>query len=311
MIGIYKVTNQNNGKIYIGQSKDIQRRWREHHTEPFNKNCDAYNVIFYRAIRKHGIDNFYFEVIEECDEEQLNEREKYWIKYYNTYIHFPNSNGYNMTKGGEQTAIELKYDIDLIKKLWDEGKSHKEIYEITNYNHHILTRYLDYLSISSQERRRRKRYNSKPVYQYSLNGQYLTEYPSVAEAVRSIQNQYPKADTGDLCYACNGKINSAYGYIWSYTKQDQLIKKIKHMKVNQYDLYGRFIATYESQTEACKSVGLKNISSITNVCRGNSKIAGGYIWRYFDYTKEKQPDLDLNSPVITHNQYTKNNKIKA
>jgi hypothetical protein len=49
----------------------------------------------------------------------LNEREKYWIAKYNTYVNAPNSNGYNMTRGGEFTWQELKYDIDLIASLWE------------------------------------------------------------------------------------------------------------------------------------------------------------------------------------------------
>ena len=64
MIGIYKITNKLNNKSYIGQTIDIERRWRSHKTEPFNPNSDAYNTLFYRAIRKYGIDSFIFEIID-------------------------------------------------------------------------------------------------------------------------------------------------------------------------------------------------------------------------------------------------------
>lgn len=87
MIGIYKFTNKINGKSYIGQSTDIFQRKREHEHRaltnyPSNK---EYNKIFYKAIRKYGLDNFSFEILEICDKAQLNEKEKYYITLYNSY----------------------------------------------------------------------------------------------------------------------------------------------------------------------------------------------------------------------------------
>lgn len=105
MIGIYKITNQINNKIYIGQSRDIARRWNRHRNGPFNPNNNQYECPLYRAIRKYGIENFTFEVIEECDIEFLNEREKYWIAYYNS---FDTMNGYNLTAGGENAITTAK-----------------------------------------------------------------------------------------------------------------------------------------------------------------------------------------------------------
>lgn len=47
-------------------------------------------------MRKYGIENFSFEIIEECKKEELNDKEKYWINYFNTFF-----NGYNLTTGGQ------------------------------------------------------------------------------------------------------------------------------------------------------------------------------------------------------------------
>lgn len=93
MIGIYKITNLLNGKCYIGQSKDIEVRWKNHIWRYKYKERD--NLFLYQAMRKHGIENFSFEVLQECDEEELNDLE---IKYIAQYQSFPN--GYNMTAGG-------------------------------------------------------------------------------------------------------------------------------------------------------------------------------------------------------------------
>ena len=81
MIGIYKIQNLINGKIYIGQSVHIQARFNQHKNEAKNGNTRP----LYNAIRKYGIENFSFEIIEECSKEMLNEREIYWIK---NMIHF-------------------------------------------------------------------------------------------------------------------------------------------------------------------------------------------------------------------------------
>lgn len=90
--GIYKITNIINGKCYIGQSVDIRKRWRAHLRVA---NTD-FNLL-HRAFQKYGVENFTFEIIEYCARKELNEREKYWINYYDS--HNPDK-GYNMTDGG-------------------------------------------------------------------------------------------------------------------------------------------------------------------------------------------------------------------
>jgi group I intron endonuclease len=102
MIGIYKITNKNNGMCYIGKSIDIKRRWQGHKEDSFcseerwKLNKRGEQTHFHRALRKYGIDAFSWEIIEECSLEQLNEKEKYWIEYYDSI-----NTGYNMTFGGD------------------------------------------------------------------------------------------------------------------------------------------------------------------------------------------------------------------
>lgn len=111
MIGIYKITNLINKKSYIGQSVNIQQRWKAHRCK-----YQTEDSALYRAIRKYGLNNFTFEVLEECQKEQLDEREIFWIKYYGTHN---KEKGYNMTDGGDsQTTSKLtKEQVNKIKQL--------------------------------------------------------------------------------------------------------------------------------------------------------------------------------------------------
>lgn len=115
MIGIYKVENLINGKIYIGQSVNIENRWKEHRYGPYTTTSSQYNTPFYRAIRKYEVENFSFEVIEECEPEELNEREIYWIsKYKSTNL----DKGYNLTKGGHHVTPLVLSEEDVEEIQW-------------------------------------------------------------------------------------------------------------------------------------------------------------------------------------------------
>lgn len=113
--GIYKITNKINGKSYIGLSGDVFIRWSEHRCH--YKTIDN---ILYRAMRKYGIENFTFEILENCSKYELGEREKFYIRKYRTYVGFEDCNGYNMTLGGEES--EGMIFTEEIKKKMSEKR---------------------------------------------------------------------------------------------------------------------------------------------------------------------------------------------
>lgn len=92
--GVYKIENKVNGKVYIGCSIDIEGRWKRHIWESKSKKSHCYNTSIHRAMRKYGLDNFDFSVLEET--EDTYNREKYWIDEFDSY-----NKGYNETKGGD------------------------------------------------------------------------------------------------------------------------------------------------------------------------------------------------------------------
>ena len=103
--GIYKITSPSN-KIYIGQSKDIDRRWKG-----YKKYKAKAQTILCRSFLKYGTDNHIFEIIEECDINDLNIRERYWQDYYdvlNKGLNCELVNTDNLTKiFSEETLIRM------------------------------------------------------------------------------------------------------------------------------------------------------------------------------------------------------------
>lgn len=124
---IYKITNKVNGKSYIGQTiQNIKERFYQHCATKCSQ--AILNMVIHKAITKYGKSNFTIEVIEEVESANLNDRERYWIRYYNSY-----NNGYNSTEGG-QDGIKLfkNLDTESIIREYKSGKSLREIGRLFN-----------------------------------------------------------------------------------------------------------------------------------------------------------------------------------
>ncbi len=93
---IYTITNKINDKQYVGQTINPGKRWRQHRNDDIH-----YDIVLGRVFRKYGVENFEFNIIEECANEQMSERERFWIRELHTCVNDPYCNGYNMTYGGE------------------------------------------------------------------------------------------------------------------------------------------------------------------------------------------------------------------
>lgn len=128
MIGIYKITNKINGKIYIGQSVNITKRWNTHKRRAFIPSKE-YDKYLYRAFRKYGLENFSFEVEEECLKEELSEKENYYILLYHSN---DDKYGYNETTGYEYAQYGMRGEAHPKHKLTED-----EVYYIREcYNQH-------------------------------------------------------------------------------------------------------------------------------------------------------------------------------
>ena len=121
---IYVIENKINHKKYVGQTINPENRWKRHKNDDIKiPNC----AIGY-AFKKYGIDNFSFNIIEECKDEEMSKREIFWIKELNTCIKDVNSWGYNITHGGESLYGEenpfygMKHSEETRIKLSENAK---------------------------------------------------------------------------------------------------------------------------------------------------------------------------------------------
>ncbi len=275
---IYLMTNQINGLQYVGQtSLTIEARMIGHKHEA--KVCIP-NVYFVRAMHKYGFENFKVEVLEECQDDQLDEREIYWIAEYDTFL----GPGYNSTRGGRGNKKFLNTDI---LDLWNSGYSRQEIANKLNCNPTTVTNSLRALNISPKAVRSRAQSlicKKKEVLQYNLLGELVATYPCVDDAAK-INN----CNSGIIRAVCNHHLPTAIGYIWCHLDEpkpiQQLIEEIpiskKNRKINQYDLQGNLIASYISCAEASRQLNV-HYSSIENAANGVSLSCLSTLWQYDD-----------------------------
>lgn len=211
---IYLVKNQQNKIVYIGQQIG---------TKSINEYKGS-GLLLNRAYKKYGENYFKREVIEFCSIDELNDKEKLYIKQYNTK--FPH--GYNLTDGGDgnkglKFTIEQKQKISQSKQGQKYPKEHGEkirqaklgkkrdqetinkIIQTKASKHNIQPN----LNLKGQY----KSNSQKSIFQYDLQGNLLNKYQSAQEAGRCLNK------SGNQIADCaSGRQKTAYGYIWKYNK---------------------------------------------------------------------------------------------
>ena len=270
-MGIWRVYcyTGKNGKKYIGiTSRSVEQRAQTNGISYVKED----NSKFGRAIEKYGFDFFTVEILEEnltLDEAQ--EKEKYYIDLYDTYY-----NGYNNTFGGEG---RIKTDRTLVQKLWNEGKSIKEIEEETGYGHKAIGWALDEIGVDGAARisRQAGKYLTYKIYQYDKNGNYIQCYNSIADAERAtgIAN-------ANISSCINGKRQTAGGFQWTKEYKEHLDNYKKrpgfHKELYQYSLDGRLLNKFATVAEAAEKLGFGK-EYLAKKAREQGK-AYGYIWSY-------------------------------
>ena len=239
---VYVYTNVVNGKKYVGQAKDFEKRHKQHIRTALNgdPNSHDYNVPFHRAIRKYGIDNFVFEII--CDnltKEEMDYWEIYYIKELDVLV--KNNKGYNISSGGSKGntfAGKTEEEMEIIKrKIGEYSKQRKPnlgrkwsqetkdiLSEKTKERLQDKTKHPMYGKQHSEESKRKNSESRKgkctgsqngrarKVGQYTLDGELI----KVWDCIKDVEKECNiKGVTG----VCRGRRNSAGGFKWKYIEE--------------------------------------------------------------------------------------------
>lgn len=222
---IYKITNQVNGKFYVGKTmKSLSTRFYNHSYA----SKTGSTTYFHKAIQKYGEDSFIIEELDRCDSDILGEKEIEWIsklkpEYNQTLGGDGGILGYSHTeetkellsskrKGkflGEENPFYNQTHTEEQKKNWSKmrkgqpspcgfsGKSHKE----------------ESKSKTSQTLKNNPNVKRTKVFQYDIEGNFLREFQSISDAAKFVGTT-----PSNIKYTCEGKFNHCKGYRWSYQK---------------------------------------------------------------------------------------------
>ena len=211
-IGIYKITNKLNNKCYIGQSRNIEQRFRDH-----RKQCNVGKRTISTAIHKYGVDNFSFEILQECNVEELNTLEIKYIEEYESY----GEKGYNMTPGGgdsvfSREVILTKEDVDEITRLLAETDiPQTEISKMFG----IST--VSSINVGKTHHRNYINYPirpSKPILAININTKEVCRFPSILIASRELSIGRRNI------YTSISSLNQASGYV--FINDEKLLKEV-------------------------------------------------------------------------------------
>lgn len=215
MAFIYKITNLVNNKCYIGKTeRTITERWAEHLKH--RKNLD---LPLYRALNKYGTDKFSIESIEECDSATIDERETFWITYYNSC-----ENGYNCTLGGEGGLLYLpEYELQEIITRYRAGERIDYLCKEYHHDYYPIKRMLEERGIVINTAAGPAKLSKKIYAINPITLQIEHEYESISAAARDICEigKNPRAIINHICKYKNSATVS-HGYLW---KTEEEFKK--------------------------------------------------------------------------------------
>ena len=192
MIGIYKITNKINGKCYIGQSINIKRRWRNHKKDAFWKNGPDYEYPLYRAFRKYGVDNFSFEVLELCTQDELNQKEIEYILLYNSC----GDGGYNQNEGGSSQIHNQKLSKEDIAAIIHRLKTSFDTLQSIADDYNVGLTTMHYINVGEAYRQENESYPIRKKLSQIRPGAIERKYPKCPKCGAPVNR------LGNICRNC-------------------------------------------------------------------------------------------------------------
>lgn len=208
---IYCITNQINGKQYIGKTTySITRRFREHCSDCYKERCEKRPL--YDAMQKYGIENFIVEQLMECDNDELSSYEIQFIDELGTH----GSVGYNATYGGDGKQL---FDYTEILQFYKSGKSIVETARHFQCCIDTVSKVLNINSITRNKVISGSCKTPKKVQQFDLDNNFIKEWDSIADAAHwLVDNGFAKKYNGGvrqkISMCTKGQLKTAYKFIW-------------------------------------------------------------------------------------------------
>lgn len=245
---IYRITNTIDGKRYIGQSKciDIDTRWKQH--KKVDRHCIG--PYLFNAYKKHGIENFKFEIVCVCFDEDCDKYEKEYILKFNTIT----PNGYNIKLG----PTFSKHTEDSKERIRQKLRERYKVDEVMRKNLSIRVN----KGVPISDAQKEKLSVSGKKYWETMTEE---KYKEICEKRKENCKKRTKITTTNS--------NQLSGF------QDRW--KAQQKKVGKFDLSGNLVEEFPSVMIASEKVGLHH-ATIRKVCRGQKHYhtAGGFKWKF-------------------------------
>lgn len=274
---IYCITNLVNNKLYIGQTHRIlQERWDEH----LAAGLDITNHRpLYRAMRKYGKENFTISIIEQCLDDELNEKEKYWIKEKQTWIAEHPDKGYNVTCGGNNGT---KYSYDYIRFLYKEGMTQSEIKDELKCDPWVIRQAIAADNTISETYKQEQRHIAAKRGQKTMMKQVQAIDPVTNEIYKTFNSIAEASNFFNINHACisaairKGRPHKCRNYYWEYCDKDATARKT--VSVISIDVITGQEIIYPSIAAAAKQCNL-NTPNIIEAINRNWR-CGQWKWKY-------------------------------
>jgi group I intron endonuclease len=252
MIGIYKITSPS-GKIYIGQSKTLEKRKNNYSNLRDCKNQPR----LYASLVKYGFSEHIFEVIEECVIESLNTRERHWQDFYE--------------------VLGLK-GLNCVLTATDEKP---RIHSQETRNSISIGRSAFFQTPEGKEYREKQSRDLKAFYQTQKGKEIKAKVDQKIRAKKTVANtDYAAFQQKRIVNTDWAARTANFDYVARNANTDWIEVAKKHWKpILQFSKEGVIIKEWNSSTEAGNSLGISP-GTISNNLRGWSKSAGGFIWKY-------------------------------